>query len=233
MKRLIIAISLALLLFNSCNLDRYPYSEVAADEYVKDGKSVNNLVVGMYNALYGAVYNEWAMTELRSDNARMRINNSTSQDSKLIEQLDQFVPTTANAWIQNHWDATYVAVNRANNVLANLGVVQDEAEKARYEGEARFVRAWMYFNLVRLWGPVFIITSKTGADEARQMQRSPSEDVWALVESDLRTIIDENLLPAEVSASDFGRVDTRAAKAMLAKFLSASIPFRPGICRSP
>ncbi len=219
MKRFIIAISLALLLFNSCNLDRYPYSEVAADEYVKDGKSVNNLVVGMYNALYGAVYNEWAMTELRSDNARMRVNNSTSQDSKLIEQLDQFVPTTANAWIQNHWDATYVAVNRANNVLANLDVVQDEAERARYEGEARFVRAWMYFNLVRLWGPVFIITSKTGADEARQMQRSPSEDVWALVESDLRTIIDENLLPAEVSASDFGRVDTRAAKAMLAKVL--------------
>ena len=219
MKRLIIAISLALLLFNSCNLDRYPYSEVAADEYVKDGKSVNNLVIGMYNALYGAVYNEWAMTELRSDNARMRVNNSTSQDSKLIEQLDQFVPTTANAWIQNHWDATYVAVNRANNVLANLDVVQDEAERARYEGEARFVRAWMYFNLVRLWGPVFIITSKTGADEARQMQRSSSEDIWALVESDLRTIIDENLLPAEVSASDFGRVDTRAAKAMLAKVL--------------
>ncbi|MGI6314174.1 MAG: RagB/SusD family nutrient uptake outer membrane protein [Candidatus Cryptobacteroides sp.] len=225
MKRFIIAISLALLLFNSCNLDRYPYSEVAADEYVKDGKSVNNLVVGMYNALYGAVYNEWAMTELRSDNARMRINNSTSQDSKLIEQLDQFVPTTANAWIQNHWDATYVAVNRANNVLANLDVVQDEAERARYEGEARFVRAWMYFNLVRLWGPVFIITSKTGADEARQMQRSPSEDVWALVESDLRTIVDENLLPAEMSASDFGRVDARAAKAMLAKVLISEYSF--------
>ena len=82
-------------------------------------------------------------------------------------------------------------------------------------------------------GTGFIITSKTGADEARQMQRSPSEDVWALVESDLRTIIDENLLPAEVSASDFGRVDTRAAKAMLKSSYQRVFHFRPGICRSP
>ena len=109
----------------------------------------------MYNALYGAVYNEWAMTELRSDNARMRINNSTSQDSKLIEQLE-ICPHQCKCVDTKSWDATYVAVNRANNVLANLGVVQDEAEKARYEGEARFVRAWMYFNLVRLWGPVLL-----------------------------------------------------------------------------
>ena len=201
----------------SCDLDQSPYSEVASDEYVKDAKSVNNLLIGVYNGLYDVVYNEWAMTELRSDNARMRVNNSTSQDSKLIEQLDQNVVLTANAWVQSYWEALYVVINRANSVLANLGVVDDAALRARYEGEARTLRAWMYFNLVRLWGPVFVVTSKTGADEARHMQRSPKEEVWALIESDLEAVVDGALLPASLPESDLGRVDGKAAKALLAK----------------
>ena len=217
MKRFIIPILVSVLALTSCNLDKYPFSEVAANEYVKDATSVNNLVIGIYNGLYDVLYNEWAMTELRSDNARMRVNNSTSQDSKLIEQLDQLVVLTANAWVQDYWDALYVVVNRANTVLENLDVVTDETLRARYEGEARFLRAWMYFDLVRLWGPVFIVKNKTGADEARTMQRSPAEDVWALIEEDLETIVDKNLLPDTMPAADLGRADMRAAKALLAK----------------
>ena len=210
----------------SCNLDQYPYSEVAADEYVKDANSVNNLVIGVYNGLYDVLYNEWAMTELRTDNARMRVNNSTSQDSKLIEQLDQLVVLTANSWVQDYWDALYVVINRANTVLANLDVVKDDALRAQYEGEARFLRAWMYFDLVRLWGPVFVVTSKTGADEARYMQRSPVEDVWTLIESDLTAVVDGALLPEKMSASDLGRADLIAAKAMLAKVYMTE--YKPG-----
>lgn len=217
---------IAVLSLASCNLDKYPYSEVAADEYVKDATSVNNLVIGIYNGLYDVLYTEWAMTELRTDNARMRVNNSTSQDSKLIEQLDQLVPLTANSWIQDYWDALYVVVNRANTVLANLDVVKDAKLHAQYEGEARFLRAWMYFNLVRLWGPVFVVTKKTGADEARYMQRSPVEDVWALIEEDLEKIVDESLLPEKMSAAEQGRADLIAAKAMLAKVYMTE--YKPG-----
>ena len=217
MKKYIVIVISALLALTACNLDQYPYSEVAADEYVKDATSVNNLVIGVYNGLYDVLYNEWAMTELRSDNARMRVNNSTSQDSKLIEQLDQLVVLTANSWVQDYWDALYVVINRANTVLANLGVVTDEATRARFEGEARFLRAWMYFNLVRLWGPVFVVTSKTGADEARYMQRSPSADVWALIEADLEAVVDNELLPETLPSGDLGRADLKAAKALLAK----------------
>ncbi len=217
MKKYIIPILAAVMALTSCNLDKYPYSEVAASEYVKDATSVNNLVIGVYNGLYDVLYNEWAMTELRSDNVRMRVNNSTSQDSKLIEQLDQLVVLTANAWVQDYWDALYVVVNRANTVLANLDVVNDETLRAKFEGEARFLRAWMYFDLVRLWGPVFIVKSKTGADEARYMQRSPKEDVWALIEEDLEAIVDNALLPDEMPSAELGRADMKAAKALLAK----------------
>ena len=144
---------IAVLGLASCNLDQYPYSEVAADEYVKDATSVNNLVIGMYNGLYDVLYNEWAMTELRTDNARMRVNNSTSQDSKLIEQLDQLVVLTANSWVQDYWDALYVVVNRANTVLANLEVVKDDALRAQFEGEARFRPATCSVLPWRMCGP--------------------------------------------------------------------------------
>ena len=77
------------LALGACNLDQYPYSETAADEYVTNAEAVNNLVIGTYNGLHDVMYYEWAVTELRSDNTRMRANGSTSQDTKLIEQLDQ------------------------------------------------------------------------------------------------------------------------------------------------
>lgn len=213
-KYIIIAAALSLC---ACNLKQYPYSEVAADEYVKDAKSVENLVVGAYNALYDMAYVEWAVTELRSDNARMRVNASTAGETKLIEQLDQGTILSANEWVQNYWDAAYRVINRANSILPHLDVVEDPTLRAQFEGEAKFLRAWMYFNIVRLWGPAFIVTKKTGADEARHMQRSPAEDVYAQIEADLESIVDGNLLPLNMPEAKLGRADLRAAKAMLAK----------------
>ena len=51
-----IGLLLVTLLFASCDLDKYPYSEVAADEYVKNASSVNNLVLGCYNSLHDVMY---------------------------------------------------------------------------------------------------------------------------------------------------------------------------------
>ena len=217
MKNKVLIMIAAALAAVSCNLEQYPYSETAANDYVKSGESVNNLVIGAYNSLYGVLYYEWAMTELRSDNVRMRVNNSSSQDTKLLEQLDQNSVLTANAWVQDYWDASYATIYRANSVLEYLDKVSDEADRARYEGEARFLRAWMYFNLVRLWGPTFIVTHRTGAEEARHMQRSTVEEVYALIEEDLEAVVNGDLLPLTLDDKDLGRADMKAAKAMLAK----------------
>ena len=216
MKKTIILAAAALLAV-ACNLNRYPISEVAADAYVKDAKSVENLVIGAYNALYDVAYNEWAVTELRSDNVRMRVNASTAQDTKEIQQLDNGTILSGNSFVGNYWDGAYRVINRANSVLPYLDVVEDPVVRASFEGEALFLRAWMYFNIVRLWGPAFIVTRKTGADEARHMQRSPVEDVYAQIEEDLEKVVDEELLPLERTGAELGRVDLRAAKVMLAK----------------
>ena len=217
MKKILSIVLTGLVVF-SCNLDQFPYSEVFENEYVKDENSVNTLVMGAYNALQGVLYYEWAVTELRSDNARMRANNSTSQETKLVEQLDQGNVLTANAWVQDYWEKSYAAIYRANDVLANIDVVENAHKKAQFEGEARFLRAHIYFNLVRLWGPVFKVTGKIDPEEARDMQRAPKEDIYELIESDLNAIVDGNLLPETYEAADLGRADMKAAKALLAKY---------------
>ncbi len=200
-----------------CEMDQYPYSEIAAEDYVKDAAAVNTLVIGAYNGLHGVMYHQWSLTELRSDNARMRVSGSSAQDTKLIEQLDQGTIGTAHDWVGQYWDNCYATINRTNMVLANLDVVNDPIERAQYEGEALFLRSLLYFDMIRLYGPVFLVTKQIGADEARKMQRSPLDQVYAQIEGDLERIVNEEMLPVEMPAAQTGRATLVAAKALLAK----------------
>lgn len=209
--------AVASLLLSSCNLDKFPYSEVAAEDYVKDDATLNTLVTGAYNGLHDVMYYEWAVTELRSDNTRMHLNNSTSSQSKLVEQLDQGVINSEHAWVSDYWNASYAVIARANNVLQYLDKASSTESRNLYKGEALFLRSLQYFNLVRLWGPVFKVTEKLSSDEARYLQRSDVDEIYALIESDLNEIIDNELLPTRQPDANVGRADLIAAKALLAK----------------
>lgn len=201
----------------ACEMDREVYSEPPVGGYAKDAVGVNSLLMGAYGSMHDVLYYEWAMTELRSDNTRMRISGSNSSESKLIEQLDQNTLLSSHAWVDKYWTASYHAVACANDVLASIGVVDDDTLAAQYEGEARFLRALNYFNIVRLWGPAFKVTRKLSAEESRTMQRVASSEIYDLVEEDLRAIVDNNLLPDVHAAADLGRAAMPAAKALLAK----------------
>lgn len=216
LNKLIICAAAALAMV-SCDLDKYPYSEVAAEGYVKGDASLNNLVVGCYNSLHGVMYYEWALTELRSDNARMYLNNSTSSQTKLVEQLDQSVVGAEHAWVSEYWNASYATIARCNNVISYLDKAETAEKRALYEGEALFLRSLQYFNLVRLWGPVFMVTKPVSNEQARTMQRSSVEDIYGLIEGDLSRIIDGKMLPEQRVDAELGRADMVAAKALLAK----------------
>ena len=212
-----IGLLLIVMVFSACDLDQYPYSEVAADKYVKDASSVNNLVLGCYNSLHDVMYYEWAMTELRSDNGRMYAAGSSSNTTRLVEQLDQGTILPENEWVETYWNACYATIARVNNVISYLDVVTDETLRNQYEGEVLFLRSLEYFNLVRLWGPVFIVTSKVPSEVTRDMQRSTVDEVYALIEGDLENIVNNELLPGKMADGDLGRADLNAAKALLAK----------------
>lgn len=201
----------------ACEMDREVYSEPEVGGYIKDANSVNSVLMGAYGSMHDVLYYEWAMTELRSDNTRMRINNSSSSETKLIEQLDQSTVLSAHSWVDRYWTAAYHTIACANEVIAGVGVVADERLRAQYEGEARFLRALNYFNLVRLWGPVFKVTRKLTPAESRVMQRTSSDEIYALIEEDLMLIVDNDMLPEKHETTELGRASMTAVKALLAK----------------
>ncbi|GAB4021513.1 RagB/SusD family nutrient uptake outer membrane protein [Spirosoma koreense] len=123
--------------------------------------------------------------------------------------------TPTNTFIQNYGSA-YSGINRANTVIARLpGISMDESLKARYVAEAKFLRALHYFNLVRLYGDVPVVTTETTSLEGLAVQRDPVDKVYAQIETDLKEA--ENGLPKTYAASESGRATQGAAKGILAK----------------
>jgi len=204
--------------FASCNetLDLNPISEIGVDEFYKTPEEVNLAVIGIYSSLYGMQNREWMLTEIRSDNTYMNPNSTETKDLA-VREIDRFVQSSQNVYLQEYWRACYQTINLSNVVLKNLGVVSNEALRNKFEGEARFLRAHAYFNLVRLWGGVFIVTEPVSGTQAKTMDRSPQKEVYDFIINDLR-LASEMLPPSQTGAS-LGRVAADAAKTLLGKAL--------------
>lgn len=112
------------------------------------------------------------------------------------------------------WQHHYGTILRANQVIDNVPAIQmDPALRDRIVGEARFIRALMYFNLVNLYGNVPLqLTTSQRTD--RPEQATPAE-AWAQVEADLNAAI--AVLPASYPQADLGRVTRGAAQALLGR----------------
>jgi starch-binding outer membrane protein, SusD/RagB family len=194
--------------------DRLP-SERKLSELLKVGRPHIRAALQKLET-YGVVETRPQSGTIVTEFSKSQIDNLFNETLK-VDKYDFYSLVHVREWVESYWKACYALITRTNNVLASVQVVKNEANKKMYEGEARFLRALEYFNLVRLWGPVFIVTSKTPSDVARNMQRSSVSDVYALIEGDLETIVDQQLLPAKQTDALLGRADMNAAKALLAK----------------
>src|SRR4029079_2136503 len=133
-------------------------------------------------------------------------------------QPDVYAIPLSHAYVQSIWQAAYDAVNRANSVLDHVPQIQmDDALKGRIIGEAKFLRALHYFNLVRLWGGVPLKVHETQGLDSLQIPRNTAQEVYAQIEQDLKDAI-AVLPPAKsLTGSDYGRASRGAAKTLLAK----------------
>jgi hypothetical protein len=95
-------------------------------------------------------------------------------------------------------------------------MVTDQNLKEQYLGEMYFIRAYHYFNLVRLYKDIFAVTSIITADQAKSMTTTPTSEIYKdIIEADLLNAI--NYLPETYINSEKGRATKLAAKALLAK----------------
>ncbi len=118
------------------------------------------------------------------------------------------------------WNRCYAGIYRANLFLEKIeGKIPDltAEKKARYIAEAKTLRAIYYFDLVRWFGNVPLITKTLGADEIYTQTQKPAADIYAQIEKDLKEAIATAQLPNTVSPDELGRMVKPIARAVLGK----------------
>ncbi|RYU97483.1 RagB/SusD family nutrient uptake outer membrane protein [Emticicia agri] len=129
----------------------------------------------------------------------------------------------------NYWNGLYKVVAQANQVLEKVPPItpMDAAQKNKILGEAKFLRAWAYFNIVRLWGDAPLVTKpQTASSEDFFPGRAPQEEIYKLIVDDLTAAEGAGL--AWMNSN--GRVSTAAVKSLLAKvyLTMAGFPLNKG-----
>jgi hypothetical protein len=209
-----------LLVFTSviaCNekLDVLDENNPTTASYFKTAVELQNGVNAIYSTLRSAqlVGREWFFThDMRGGETEP---GGAQLEAPRAELLRQPSPAPSNSVMTNVWNGCYQMINRANLVLSKAPDVTDNAAlRDRLVGEAKFLRAWAYFELVSQWGdvPLYdeVITSATGFKG-----KSPAADIYAFVVKDLTEAA--AALPATYSASDNGRATSGAANALLGR----------------
>ncbi|WKK66444.1 RagB/SusD family nutrient uptake outer membrane protein [Lutimonas zeaxanthinifaciens] len=202
---------------SSCEdyLSPEPISAVVADFYYTNDQEIQAAVESLYDGLQGVndtqsnsnhgTQVEYQLTEMRSDNTRTKASEGEPA------QFESFSVEATNGVVFDYYRSVYNVIFRANTVLDNLENATPEAV-GRFEGEAKFVRAYSYFNLVRLWGPVPLIDKIVAIDDYEtQFGRIDVNIVYDLIVSDLETAA------ANLDNSNVGRASKAAAQALLAK----------------
>jgi hypothetical protein len=125
--------------------------------------------------------------------------------------------TDATEWVFGDvWGNSYRTINRANAVLGRVpAITMDETLKDRVLGEAYFLRALSYFDLVRWFGDVPLLVEEVTSLDNLNVARDPAAAVYAQIESDLQSA--SQMLPTSYEGADVGRVTWGAAMSLLAK----------------
>ncbi|RYY29859.1 MAG: RagB/SusD family nutrient uptake outer membrane protein [Sphingobacteriaceae bacterium] len=202
-------------------LDTQPQGQYTADDYPYPSGS------GPYDVFIFAAYNNLrdynihaapfiVATSIRSDDAD---KGSTPSDGGAdVISMDNF-PVLPNNGITNAlWTGYYAMINNCNTTIdqiqTNTTIVADNAIKTQTEAEARFLRAYGYFMLVRLFGRVPIVDKVLGATQTNVPQ-SAATAVYSFIEQDLQFAAAN--LPVSWDAKFIGRATKGAANGMLTK----------------
>ncbi|WP_278960902.1 RagB/SusD family nutrient uptake outer membrane protein [Parabacteroides johnsonii] len=210
----LIAIALLGFSFSSCSdfLEQNPQTDLSENDFYKTADDILSAVNGAYSSLQeGDVYGNWyVFGEIPSDNTRNQLSGSVTTQN----EFDQFYIDTQNSMIASFWKAAYKVINRTNTVLGRIDGIEINAELAnRYKLECKFIRALMYFNLVRVYGDVPLVLKEISISESYDILREPKENVYNQIIADLK---EAQGLPVSYSTAEDGRATQGAAKALLA-----------------
>lgn len=209
---------LCLTIVTACDdfLDVPPQGQPPVQEFWKSEEDATKSVNAIYGNLRGwtnVAFAPIALESMGSDDAE---KGSTPSDASFLNTFDDFTATSTQGQLLDFWNGRYQDINLCNQVLDNVPAIEmNEALKARYLAEAKFVRAYSYFRLVRAFGDVPLRLKVPTTPAEFNLPRTAKADVWAAIEQDL--VDAAATLPASYSGADVGRVTKGAAYALHAK----------------
>ena len=222
-KKLVLA-CLAPLLFVGCDfLEAEPKQSISSDQALSTEQNVRAALNGAYNDLsdadlYGGQY--MMSPDLLADDGDVQWVGTFASPAEIIRKNIQ----TNNGFVETQWTDAYETINVANNVLSALDRIEDPEERDRIEGEARVIRAALYFELARLFGQPWnagdpasnpavplVLEPTRSITEDDNLTRNTVQEVYNQVLTDLTTARD--LLPANNGTS----IDTYVASAFLSR----------------
>lgn len=207
--------------FMGCNdfLTTAPENTISDTEFFKNEFQFDQGVLGAYAKLQDMHNLQWRVTELRSDNATVQFNDA-NRGPHPNWLLDEFTITTSNVILASYWQNVYQGIQRTNTVLNQIEEFEfsNQDFKNQLTGEAKFLRAFYYFNLVRLFGDVPLVIDQVRSPNeafATLEQRAPAEQVYEQILDDVSDAAE--LLPESYSGENIGRATEGAARTLLAE----------------
>lgn len=217
LKKVILGCGFLLVVACSNFLDEEAPSNLTPDNFYTIPDHAEAAIASVYADLRfygnsaGIFSSNWQMLE-----APTGTSTTESGQNQDLNNLYSLVYDGNVGHITNWWNGLYKIISQANLVLEKVPAISpmDEAQKSRILGEARFLRAWAYFNAVRLWGDVpLILTTQTAISDDFFPSLTPQESIY-------QQIVDD-LIAAEASGlswmDDSGRVSLIAVKSLLSK----------------
>ncbi|MCC7506217.1 MAG: RagB/SusD family nutrient uptake outer membrane protein [Saprospiraceae bacterium] len=177
--------------------------------------AVNAAYATLQFQLSPAGHFRWFWGDIMSDDATK--GGSGDNDVNDLLQLENFNGSSNTDLLESEWSANYEGIYRANVVLEKVPpIVMDENLKARILAEARFIRAWNFYNLVTMFGGVPLVDHVLAPSEY-DMPRASANEIWDFIEQDLVIASRDLWKRSEYPPADLGRITQGAAQALLVK----------------
>ena len=218
----IILLATAILIFVSCSksfLDE-PSRTVTINDLINNPANGAQRILGaVYNKFYDWNIHSFSWIGVSSITSDEADKGSTPGDGGADKiEMDNWLLSPTNLSFNEIWEGNFEGIGRACYAIEFISQMQlDESEKRRYIGEAHFLRAYFYWNLVRCFGGVpkinKILASQSDIEEASK--RVSAEEIYMLMEDDLQQAL--NSLPGQISKSEQGRPTKYSAMTFLAK----------------
>lgn len=213
-KTFLLATLITIFSFTSCKkyLDVDPTDFTTPETFFESPKDLDQALTGVYSSLNNTgTYSRNLVFDLAFGTDEAFYKRSTAQVDPIVYNADG-----SNSTITATWSSLYAGINNANLLLANIDrPVMDETERGRIRGEALFLRAFLYFQLVHLWGDVPLILKPTLSGINVKNVRASQKQVYEQILGDMT--IAEGLVGAVIAPNGSGRVTKAAVQGILAR----------------